>query len=107
VSEPEPSEPEPSEPERSGWSTGRRSSDPDKISTPKLVAFCALTPATAVAAFGLIVSLQVELTGDSGSHWPHGWTSVVQCLVALVIVGSALAWIIWTERERLAAAIRR
>jgi hypothetical protein len=81
--------------------------EPAKISTPKLILFCALTPATAVAAFGLIVSLQVELTGDSGSGWPHGWTSVVECALALAVVGTALAWVIWTERERLAAAIRR
>jgi len=81
--------------------------EPAKISTAKLIVFCALTPATAVAAFGLIVSLQVELTGDSGSGWPHGWTSVVQCALALAIVGSALAWVIWTERERLASALRR
>ena len=74
---------------------------------PKLILFCVLTPATAVAAFGLIVSLQVQLTGDSGSGWPHGWSSVVECALALAVVGSALAWVIWTERERLAAAIRR
>jgi hypothetical protein len=92
----------------SSWDDARpAAAEPDKISTAKLVLFCALTPATAVAAFGLIVSLQVELTGDSGSHWPHGWTSVIQCAVALVVVGSGLGWIIWTERERLAAAIRR
>jgi hypothetical protein len=86
---------------------GAPGGDPPKISTAKLVLFCILTPATAVAAFGLIVSLQVELSGDSGSHWPHGWTSVVQCAVALAIVGSATGWIIWSERERLAAAVRR
>ena len=88
---------------------GARPSDgePAKIATGKLIVFCVLTPATAVAAFGLIVSLQVELTGDSGSHWPHGWTSVIQCAVALVLLGSALGWVIWSERERLAAAIRR
>ncbi len=94
-------------PEGSGWSAGRRTSDPDRMSTPKLILFCALTPATAVAAFGLIVSLQVELSGDSGSHWPHGWTSVVQCALALAVTGGALAWIIWTERARLAAIVRR
>ncbi len=92
---------------RPGGDDRSAAAEPAKISTGKLILFCALTPATAVAAFGLIVSLQVELTGDSGSHWPHGWSSVVQCAVALVVVGSALGWIIWSERERLAAAIRR
>ncbi len=86
---------------------GGQGHDPAPMSTLKLVAFCALTPATAVAAFGLIVSLQVVLTGDSGSGWPHGWTSVVECALALAVVGSALGWVVWTERERLAAATRR
>jgi amino acid transporter len=89
------------------WSSDDRAPEPDKMSSSRLVLFCLLTPATAVAAFGLIVSLQVELTGDSGSHWPHGWTSVIQCAIALAVVGGALAWIVWSERERLGAAIRR
>jgi len=89
------------------WSSDDRRREPDKMSSKRLVLFCILTPATAVAGFGLIVSLQVELTGDSGSHWPHGWTSVIQCAIALAVVGSALAWIVWSERERLGTAIRR
>ena len=80
---------------------------PARISTGKLVLFCALTPAVGVAFFGLIVSLQVVLTGDSSSGWPHGWRSVVECVAALVIVGVPLGWLLWSERERLRAATRR
>jgi hypothetical protein len=60
-----------------------------------------------VALFGLIVSLQQEIAGDDSPAWPHGWTSVVECLVAALVFGAGLAWIVWTERERLSAALRR
>ncbi len=78
-----------------------------RITTPKLLLFCALTPATAVALFGLIVSLQQVIAGDDSPGWPNGWSSVIECLVAALVLGAGLGWIIWTERERLAGALRR
>ena len=80
--------------------------DPERISTGKLVLFCALVPAAGVALFGLVISLQVAIGGDSSSGWPNGWSSVIQCALALAVVGAGLAWIVWTERERVAALIR-
>lgn len=85
---------------------GRDDDPPARIPVPKLLAFCALTPATAVALFGLIVSLQQAIAGDDNPAWPHGWTSVVQCLAASIILGAGLCWIVWTERERLGRALR-
>jgi hypothetical protein len=78
-----------------------------RISTGKLVLFCALAPAAGVALFGLVISLQVAIGGDSSSGWPNGWSSVIECALALAIVGGGLAWIVWTERERMGAMIRR
>ena len=77
------------------------------MSTGKLVLFCALTPAAGVALFGLIISLQVAIGGDSSSGWPNGWTSVIECALVLAVAGGVLAWIVWTERERMGALIRR
>jgi hypothetical protein len=72
-----------------------------------LVLFCALTPAAGVALFGLVISLQVAIGGDTSPAWPHGWQSVIQCAMALALVGGGLAWIIWTEHERFRAMLRR
>jgi len=77
------------------------------ISTGKLVLFCALTPAAGVALFGLVISLQVAIGGDSSSAWPNGWSSVLWCAAALAVAGGGLAWVVWTERERLGALVRR
>ena len=91
--------------------TGRpvdRSDDgPARTSTAKLVLFCALAPTAGVAVFGLVISLQVAIGGDTSSAWPNGWSSVFWCALALAVSGAGLAWVIWTERERLSAAIRR
>jgi hypothetical protein len=81
--------------------------DPERISTGKLVLFCALAPAAGVALFGLVISLQVAIGGDSSSGWPNGWSSVIECAVVLAVVGGGLAWVIWTERERVGALMAR
>jgi hypothetical protein len=81
--------------------------DPQRISTGKLVLFCALAPAAGVALLGLVISLQVAIGGDSSSGWPNGWSSVIECVLVLAVVGGGLAWVVWTERERMGALIRR
>jgi len=85
----------------------RSDEGPVRISTGKLVLFCALTPAAGVALFGLVISLQVAIGGDSSSAWPNGWSSVLWCAAALAVAGGGLAWVVWTERERLGALVRR
>lgn len=85
----------------------RSDDDPERISTGKLVLFCALAPVAGVALFGLIISVQVAIGGDSSSGWPHGWSSVIQCALVLAVAGGGLTWVIWTERERMRSLIRR
>jgi hypothetical protein len=77
------------------------------MSTGKLVFFCALAPAAGVALFGLIISLQVAIGGDSSPGWPNGWGSVIECALVLAVAGGGLAWVVWTERERVGALVRR
>ena len=90
-----------------GRPIGRSDESPDRISTGKLVLFCALAPAAGIALFCLVISLQVAIGGDSSSAWPNGWSSVAWSAVALAIAGGGAAWVIWTERERVSAVIRR
>jgi hypothetical protein len=91
--------------------TGRRidgrDDDPVRISTAKLALFCALAPVAGVSLLGFVISLQVAIGGDSSSAWPNGWSSVFWCALVFAVAGAGLARVIWTERERLSAAIRR